>query len=57
MNLSDGSAAFGSWAAQKIRTRRGAEYSTVALGHDLQSFELPPYFVERNPRSYEGIII
>ncbi|WP_455046415.1 Na+/H+ antiporter NhaC family protein [Mogibacterium timidum] len=32
MNLSGGSAAFGSWAAQKIRTRRGAEYSTVALG-------------------------
>ena len=32
MNLSGGSAAFGSWAAQKIKTRRGAQYSTVALG-------------------------
>jgi len=32
MNLSGGSAAFGNWAAQKIKTRRGAQYSTVALG-------------------------
>ena len=32
MNLSGGSAAFGNWAAQRIKTRRGAQYSTVTLG-------------------------
>lgn len=32
MNLTGGSAAFGRWAATKIRTRRGAQYSTIGLG-------------------------
>ena len=32
MNLSGGSAAFGNWAAQRIKIRRGAQYSTVTLG-------------------------
>lgn len=32
MNLSGGSAAFGNWAATKVKTRRGAQYSTIGLG-------------------------
>lgn len=32
MNKSGGSSAFGRWAATKIKTRRGAQYSTIALG-------------------------
>ena len=32
MNLSGGSAAFGRWAATKIKTRAGAQRSTVLLG-------------------------
>ena len=32
MNRTGGSAAFGSWASEKIRTREGAQLSTIALG-------------------------
>ena len=32
MNLSGGSAAFGRWAAKKIKTREGAQRSTILLG-------------------------
>ncbi len=32
MNRTGGSAAFGSWASEKIKTREGAQLSTIALG-------------------------
>lgn len=32
MNMTGGSGAFGRWAATRIKTRRGAEYSTIGLG-------------------------
>lgn len=32
MNLSGGSAAFGKWAATKVKSRKGAQYSTILLG-------------------------
>lgn len=32
MNLSGGSAAFGKWAATKVGSRKGAQYSTILLG-------------------------
>lgn len=32
MNLSGGSAAFGRWAAEKVKTRQGAQFSTILLG-------------------------
>lgn len=32
MNLTGGSAAFGRWAATKVKTRAGAQYSTIGLG-------------------------
>ena len=32
MNRTGGSAAFGNWASEKIRTREGAQLSTIALG-------------------------
>lgn len=32
MNMTGGSKAFGRWAATKIKSRRGAEYSTIGLG-------------------------